>query len=104
MTKAEREGDRTRMAIIETDIKYIKKTLDGFSESIKHTDKKIDTFIDSANKIYATKLELDNIRMSLKSHEQKSTDWIKSVIPWLLASAMFIIALIQLIMNGRGGA
>lgn len=103
------DGDRTRMAIIETDIKHIKQTLDRFQKSldesskqISETNNKLNVFIDSANKLYATKIELDSLKSDIIRDKKNSSEWIRNVIPWTIAGILLILTIVNFFINFGG--
>jgi hypothetical protein len=70
-------SDGERMAVIETDIKYIKE--------------KMDKFIDTADTKYATKEELCTVKDTIKDHSKTSQTWIMAVVPWVFAAINLVI-------------
>lgn len=73
-----------RMAVIETDIKYIKNDTAEIKSTVK-------TFIESANKTYATKEELCAVRDSVKDTKLSSKEWVRWAIPVVLTFLNLII-------------
>jgi hypothetical protein len=76
-----------RMAIIETDIKYIKEQIIGLNNNLS-------IFIDKADNNYATKIELCKVENKIESHSNNSRSWIQSSIPWIFAAINFVFAII----------
>jgi hypothetical protein len=64
-----------RMARIETSIEYIK-------QSLEENTKKLDRFIECADTKYATKNELEEVKIQVSKHAETSTGWVKTLLPW----------------------
>ena len=74
-----------RLVRLETDVCYIKKSIDTNTESTDRLHDKLDGFITAANDKYSTKNEL-------QSHVRTSRGWVKSVVPWVLtAVSLFVL-------------
>lgn len=82
-------GDSERMAIIETDIKYIKDQINQQTATLK-------IFIEKAEKTYATKEELKAVDARIIDHSKATTAWLRwlpSLLSSLVAFVAFIIAI-----------
>jgi hypothetical protein len=87
------KGDSERMAIIETDIKYIKDQLSSLSRNLQD-------FIRSADSKYATKNELEAVQEDVIRHKESSQSWVKAAIPWFFASISTVLAIIVIVKGG----
>ena len=76
-----------RLMKIETDISYIKVTLDKTTE-------KLTKFVDCADNKYARKDSLKTLREELAVHKKNTSGWVKMAIPAIISLVAVIIAVV----------
>lgn len=86
MTKT-KTGDE-RMAILETKVNYISKSIDEVNE-------KLDTFIRTSDEKYASKDELNTVNNAIKDHKSAGRDWTRWAVPTGLTLFNVLIAILQ---------
>lgn len=77
-----------RLVKVETELKYIKNTVEE-----THSDLK--SFISCADKKYATKDELNNVKLKIMNDQNDSSNWKRTFIGPII---MIIIAIFQFIL------
>lgn len=84
------------MAKMETELTYIKEaTTNNHKENNdahKEISNKIDNFINTANKIYATKKEVDEVKRNMKDNKNNNASWLQKLVPTPMGIAMLVVA------------
>lgn len=84
--------DREELTVLKTDMQYVKKHID-------HVNDKLTKFIESADKMYARKDELREIRQEFIDHRKDHNDlrkgnreWIIQIIGWAIVISIALAA------------
>ena len=83
---------KERLIVLEESVSYIRR-------DVNHVKQKLDSFIESADKKYATKEELCNIKYRINRDNEVSRSWIQWIPPLIISIILLVLEAIKIYAN-----